>query len=205
MLAYDRSRLRALRRTAGRSHPLTLELPRCGSSPPTWSNATSTKGGGHARPSATCWHAGLKAAPDIEFRVHSDVRPWSGTVGEVELIARRLAAGLRRRGVGPGDVVAFQLPNWMEAAAVFWASSFLGATVVPIVHFYGRKELGYILGASPRRRSFVVAEKFGYTRVPARPLRRRPDRRRGRARFRRPARRRTDSRESSPPIPRHRH
>jgi acyl-CoA synthetase (AMP-forming)/AMP-acid ligase II len=43
-------------------------------------------------------------------------------------------------------VVAFQLPNWMEAAAVFWASAFLGAAVVPIVHFYGRKELGYILG-----------------------------------------------------------
>jgi acyl-coenzyme A synthetase/AMP-(fatty) acid ligase len=48
---------------------------------------------------------------------------------------------------GPGDVVAFQLPNWMEAAAVFWASAFLGAAVVPIVHFYGRKEVGYILDA----------------------------------------------------------
>ncbi|MFD3811822.1 AMP-binding protein [Rhodococcus sp. NPDC058639] len=105
---------------------------------------------------------GLKAAPDIEFRVHSDVRPWSGTVGEVENVARRLAAGLRRRGVGPGDVVAFQLPNWMEAAAVFWATSFLGATVVPIVHFYGRKELGFILRESSPK-VFVCAERFGYT------------------------------------------
>ena len=105
---------------------------------------------------------GLKAAPDIEFRVHSDVRPWSGTVGEVEIVARRLAAGLRRRGVGPGDVVAFQLPNWMEAAAVFWATSFLGATVVPIVHFYGRKELGFILRESSPK-VFVCAERFGYT------------------------------------------
>jgi len=105
---------------------------------------------------------GLKAAPDTEFRIHSAIRPWSGTVSEVERIARRLAAGLRRRGVGPGDVVAFQLPNWMEAAAVFWASSFLGATVVPIVHFYGPKELGYILReAAPT--VFVCAEKFGYT------------------------------------------
>lgn len=105
---------------------------------------------------------GLKAAPDVEFRVHSDIRPWSGTVGEVENVARRLASGLRRRGVGPGDVVAFQLPNWMEAAAVFWASSFLGAAVVPIVHFYGPKELGFILrAASPK--VFVCAEKFGYT------------------------------------------
>ena len=38
---------------------------------------------------------GLAAAPDTEFRVHSDVRPYTGTFGEVELIARRLAAGLR--------------------------------------------------------------------------------------------------------------
>ncbi len=57
---------------------------------------------------------GLKAAPDTEFRIHSTIRPWSGTVSEVEHVARRLAAGLHRRGVGPGDVVAFQLPNWME-------------------------------------------------------------------------------------------
>ncbi|WAL45894.1 AMP-binding protein [Rhodococcus pyridinivorans] len=105
---------------------------------------------------------GLKAAPDTEFRIHSTIRPWSGTVSEVEHVARRLAAGLHRRGVGPGDVVAFQLPNWMEAAAVFWASSFLGATVVPIVHFYGPKELGYILRESAPK-VFVCAEKFGYT------------------------------------------
>jgi acyl-CoA synthetase len=103
---------------------------------------------------------GLAAAPEAEFRVHSAVRPWSGTFGDVERVARRLAAGLRARGVGPGDVVAFQLPNWMEAAAVFWASAFLGAVVVPIVHFYGRKEVGYIL-ESVEPRVFVTAERFG--------------------------------------------
>ncbi|MEU9017697.1 AMP-binding protein [Actinomadura sp. NPDC048394] len=103
---------------------------------------------------------GLRDAPDAVFRVHSAVRPWSGTFRDVERVARRLAAGLRERGVGPGDVVSFQLPNWMEAAAVFWASAFLGATVVPIVHFYGRKEVGYIL-RSIRPRVFVGAERFG--------------------------------------------
>ncbi|GHB60376.1 long-chain-fatty-acid--CoA ligase [Streptomyces umbrinus] len=102
----------------------------------------------------------LRAAPDIEFRVHSRVRPWSGTFADVERTARRLAAGLRERGVGPGDVIAFQLPNWMEAAAVFWASAFLGAVVVPIVHFYGPKEVGYIL-RSTRPRAYFAAERFG--------------------------------------------
>ncbi|GAA2737352.1 AMP-binding protein [Actinocorallia aurantiaca] len=103
---------------------------------------------------------GLREAPDVEFRVHSAVRPWSGTFRDVELVARRLAAGLRERGVGPGDTVVFQLPNWMEAAAVFWASSLLGAVVVPVVHFYGRKELGYILD-TVRPRVFIGAEGFG--------------------------------------------
>ncbi|MDW4904012.1 AMP-binding protein [Streptomyces sp. ADMS] len=104
---------------------------------------------------------GLTAAPDAECRVHSAVRPWTGTFADVELVARRLAAGLGARGVGPGDVVAFELPNWMEAAAVFWASAFLGAVVVPVVHFYGRKEVGYILDAV-RPRAFVTAARFGH-------------------------------------------
>lgn len=103
---------------------------------------------------------GLAAAPGAEFRVHSAVRPWSGTFCDVELVARRLAGGLRARGVGPGDAVVFQLPNWMEAAAVFWAAAFLGATVVPVVHFYGPKEVGYILD-SVAPRVFVTAERFG--------------------------------------------
>ncbi|MEV0709492.1 AMP-binding protein [Nocardia aurea] len=102
----------------------------------------------------------LAPARDRDFRVHSDVRPWSGTVGEVELVARRLAAGLRARGVGPGDVIAFQLPNWMEAAATFWASAFLGAAIVPIVHFYGRKELAHIFETA-RPSVFITAERFG--------------------------------------------
>jgi acyl-CoA synthetase len=103
---------------------------------------------------------GLAAAPGATFRVHSAARPWSGTFGEVELVARRLAAGLRARGVGAGDVVAFQLPNWMEAAATFWASAFLGVALVPIVHFYGRKELAHILAAA-KPRVFITAQEFG--------------------------------------------
>lgn len=106
---------------------------------------------------------GLGRAPDADFLVYSEVRPWSGTFGDVELIARRLAAGLRRQGVGPGDVVAFQLPNWMEAAATFWASAFLGAAVVPIVHFYGAKEIRHIV-ATAKPKVFITFEEFGRSR-----------------------------------------
>src|SRR6266508_3741636 len=103
---------------------------------------------------------GLAAGGDLACKVRSRVRPYSGTLGDVAELARRVAGGLRARGVGPGDAVAFQLPNWMEAAATFWASAFLGAVVVPIVHFYGRKELGHILSTA-KPRVFITAERFG--------------------------------------------
>jgi acyl-CoA synthetase (AMP-forming)/AMP-acid ligase II len=103
---------------------------------------------------------GLAASPDAAFRVYSAVRPWSGTFRDVDLLARRLAAGLRARGVGPGDVIAMQLPNWMEAAITFWAACYLGAVVVPIVHFYQRKEVSYILSTA-KPAVFITAREFG--------------------------------------------
>ncbi|MGU3501071.1 AMP-binding protein [Mycobacterium sp. C31M] len=103
---------------------------------------------------------GLSASPDAGFCVHSEVRPYRGTFADVERRARFLAGGLRHRGVRPGDVVAMQLPNWMEAAVCFWASALLGTVTVPIVHFYGRKELGHIL-ATARPKVFLTTEQFG--------------------------------------------
>lgn len=103
---------------------------------------------------------GLSTMGDVEFNVYSSVRPWRGTFGEVDRAARRLAGALRSRGVGPGDVVMFQLPNWVEAGITFWASAYLGAVVVPVVHFYGAKEVGYIIRTiSPD--VIVTADRFG--------------------------------------------
>ena len=129
---------------------------------------------------------GLAANPATPFHVHSAVRPYSGTFGDVEVQARRLAEGLRSRGVGAGDVVAIQLPNWMEAAAAFWASTFLGAVTVPIVHFYGRKELGHIMSTA-RPKVFITTDRIRPDDVPARSLRGRADRRSGGQYVRRPA------------------
>jgi acyl-CoA synthetase len=90
---------------------------------------------------------GLAKNADVAFAVHSKVRPWRGTFGDVDRMARSLAGSLHARGVGPGDVVVIQLPNWMEAGVAFWATAYLGAIVVPVVHFYGAKEVGYIINA----------------------------------------------------------
>ena len=89
--------------------------------------------------------AALRTHPNLRLRVWSDHRPFTGTVGQVHDLALRLAAGLRKIGVGPGDVVAFQLPNWVEAAATFWGAAHTGAVLLPIVPFYGPREVSLII------------------------------------------------------------
>ena len=79
----------------------------------------------------------MAAEPHLRFRVWSKTRPFEARMDRMHEIARRVAGGFRAHGVEPGDVVAFQLPNWMEAAATFWGLSLLGATIVPVVHFFG--------------------------------------------------------------------
>ena len=48
----------------------------------------------------------LGEAADRAFTVRSELRPYRGTLGEVDALARRVAGGLRARGIGPGDVVS---------------------------------------------------------------------------------------------------
>ena len=105
--------------------------------------------------------SGLHDAASHPFSVRSDRMPYRGTLGDVDALARRVAAGLRARGIGSGDVVAFQLPNWLEAAATFYAITYLGAIVVPIVHFYGPKEVGYILRKTGVK-ALITADRFGH-------------------------------------------
>lgn len=88
---------------------------------------------------------GLRARPDLACRVYSDARPSSSTFADLRADALAVAGALQARGIGAGDPVAFHLPNWREAIVSFYAAAFLGAVVVPIVHFYGPKEVGYIL------------------------------------------------------------
>src|SRR5688500_4129200 len=104
---------------------------------------------------------GLSRMGGVAFRVRSRIRPWDGTFTDVDRAARALAGHLRARGVGPGDVVVMQLPNWVEAGITFWAAAYLGAVVVPVVHFYGPKEVDYILRATSPD-VVVTADRFGH-------------------------------------------
>jgi acyl-CoA synthetase (AMP-forming)/AMP-acid ligase II len=104
----------------------------------------------------------LAANAHREVRIWSETHPHRGPVRDVHDLARRLAGGLAARGFGPDDVIAFQLPNRVEALAAFYAVQLLGAVVVPIVHFYGPKEVGFILRQSGAR-AFLTADRFRTT------------------------------------------
>lgn len=67
------------------------------------------------------------------------------SVGEIREAAKRMAAGLRTRGVRPGDAVAVQLANRTEASVAYAAVLMAGGVLVPIVHIYGPSEVRFIL------------------------------------------------------------
>jgi acyl-CoA synthetase (AMP-forming)/AMP-acid ligase II len=90
--------------------------------------------------------AKLAACSREEVRVWSQLHPRRGSIESLRLDARRFAAGLRKRGVRPGDVVSYQLPNRIEALVTLYGAAMAGATLVPIVHFYGPREVRFILG-----------------------------------------------------------
>ena len=56
------------------------------------------------------------------------------------------AAALRALGVGPGDVVAVQVPNWWEFVVVSLAANRIGAVVNPLMPIFREREMGFMLG-----------------------------------------------------------
>jgi acyl-CoA synthetase len=102
----------------------------------------------------------VAATPDLRVRIWSDERPCSTTTAELHHVAARLATGLAARGLGAGDVIAYQMPNWADTLAVLWAGFRIGATMVPIIHFYGPQELRFVVRQSGAR-ALVVPTAFG--------------------------------------------
>ncbi|MGS1110224.1 AMP-binding protein [Achromobacter anxifer] len=69
--------------------------------------------------------------------------------------ALRLAGTLRDRGLRPGSVVSFQLPNWRETLAINLACAIGGFVCNPIVPIYRDAELKFILANSKTRVLFI--------------------------------------------------
>ena len=73
--------------------------------------------------------------------------------------SERAAGMLARLGVRAGDVVSFQLPNWLEAAIVHYATVRLGAVSNPIIPIYRAREVEFIVRQA-RTRVLVVPDVF---------------------------------------------
>ena len=87
-------------------------------------------------------------------------RTW--TFGEVEEAVQRLAGALRGLGVGQGDVVSWQLPNWVEAMLVHHATLRLGAVSNPIVAIYRESEVEFILRQARSKVVFTPRQFRGF-------------------------------------------
>ena len=76
--------------------------------------------------------------------------------------ARALAAALRARGLRPGDVISFQLPNWVETMVINVAACLAGLVLNPIVPIYRDAELRHILRDARSRLFFIPASFRGF-------------------------------------------
>ena len=74
----------------------------------------------------------------------------------------RVAARLRALGIGDGDVVAIQMPNWLEFAFVFFALERLAAVAVTLGVDFRRRELEYMLRFAGAKMLICCAEFRGF-------------------------------------------
>jgi acyl-CoA synthetase len=81
------------------------------------------------------------------------------TYQELLEVVERAAAWLAAAGIGPGDVVCWQTPNWWEAHVLGLAVWHAGAVSCPIAPFYREHELRQVI-EQVRPAAVVTAETF---------------------------------------------
>ena len=81
------------------------------------------------------------------------------TFAEARDRAWRIAAGLAELGVGRGDHVAVQMPNWADTVVVYYAVARLGAVFVPRMLIYREHEVRDAIERS-RSKVFITVDEF---------------------------------------------
>lgn len=97
-----------------------------------------------------------RSHPDREAVVDSKCRI---TYAELLDNVERTAAVLKARGIGKGDVVTIQLPNWVEFLYVFFSLELLGAVANKISPDFRSKEVAFILEFSESK-AYVCSRAF---------------------------------------------
>ncbi|MBI5911861.1 MAG: AMP-binding protein [Betaproteobacteria bacterium] len=78
---------------------------------------------------------------------------------QIKRLSERLGAGLAALGVGKGDVVSFQLPNWWQFVALHFASVRIGAITNPLMPIFRERELVHMLGLAEAK-VLVIPHRF---------------------------------------------
>ncbi|WP_068399787.1 AMP-binding protein [Kribbia dieselivorans] len=86
------------------------------------------------------------------------------TYAELKAKSDRVALGLLENGIRPGDVISFQLPNWIEFVILHMACTRIGAVNNPLIPIYREREIGYMVGLAESKWLVVPSEfrKFDY-------------------------------------------
>jgi cyclohexanecarboxylate-CoA ligase len=103
--------------------------------------------------------AAAAANPEQVAVIDRDV---SWTYRQIDELVRDLASALQSHEVGPGDVVSWQLPNWVDAVAVHLAALRVGAISNPIVSIYRHAEVKFILRQAASKVMFVPTTYRGF-------------------------------------------
>ena len=109
--------------------------------------------------------ASVRLRPDSPMAING--RTVDGTVRvvsyrEFDQLVRRIAGGLDDLGVRTGDVVAFQLPDWWETAALLLACLRVGAVAQPIVPQLRAREIERVLARTGARVCITVDSWAGF-------------------------------------------
>jgi cyclohexanecarboxylate-CoA ligase len=88
-----------------------------------------------------------------------DNRVTTLTFAALDLASRRVARGLRENGIGVGDVVSFQLPNWWQFIALHLGCVRVGAVSNALMPIFRERELRFMLGHAESK-LFIAPRRF---------------------------------------------
>ncbi|WDL98002.1 AMP-binding protein [Alicyclobacillus sp. ALC3] len=106
-------------------------------------------------------------AKEIPDKVAIIDRNSSYTYREFEEVVDRVALALQAYGVGAGDVVSFQLPNWNEFLILHFATTRIGAISNPLIPIYRDREISYMVREAESKVLVIpdVFRGFDYTEM----------------------------------------
>ena len=104
----------------------------------------------------------VSANPDrvaiVECRTEAE-RKTTLSYRQLQRLSTRMGLGLAAAGIGAGDVVAMQLPNWWQFTALHLACLRIGAVLNPLMPIFREHELAYML-AFAQAKIAIVPHRF---------------------------------------------